>query len=82
MRLARNVKTFLVEAEAILGQPIQVISGEEEARIIYLGVAHTSNCDSNRLVIDIGGASTEISGGAGFSADVIVQSEYGLCDFS
>ncbi|MDX3772667.1 guanosine-5'-triphosphate,3'-diphosphate diphosphatase [Chromatiaceae bacterium AAb-1] len=60
LRLARNVTTFLKEAEAILGHKITVISGEEEARTIYLGVAHTSNSDSNRLVIDIGGASTEV----------------------
>ncbi|MGP9799389.1 guanosine-5'-triphosphate,3'-diphosphate diphosphatase [Rheinheimera sp. NSM] len=67
LRLAKNVKTFLKEAEAILGQKVTVISGEDEARIIYLGVAHTSNSDSNRLVIDIGGASTEVVIGAGFT---------------
>ncbi len=67
LRLAHNVKTFLKEAEAILGQKITVISGQDEARIIYLGVAHTSNSDNNRLVIDIGGASTEIVIGRGFT---------------
>lgn len=67
LRLAQNVKVFLQEAEAILGQQVQVISGEDEARIIYLGVAHTSNSDSNRLVIDIGGASTEVVIGQGFT---------------
>ena len=67
LRLAKNVKTFLKEAEAILGQKVTVISGEDEARIIYLGVAHTSNSDTNRLVIDIGGASTEVVIGAGFN---------------
>lgn len=66
LRLARNVNIFLKEAEAILNHPITVISGEEEARTIYLGVAHTSNSDSNRLVIDIGGASTELIIGQGF----------------
>jgi exopolyphosphatase / guanosine-5'-triphosphate,3'-diphosphate pyrophosphatase len=67
LRLAKNVKTFLKEAEAILGQKVTVISGEDEARTIYLGVAHTSNSDCNRLVIDIGGASTEVVIGAGFN---------------
>lgn len=67
LRLARNVRTFLTEAEKILGHHIDVISGEEEARLIYLGVAHTSNCEANRLVIDIGGASTEIVVGRGFN---------------
>ncbi|MDP4535669.1 guanosine-5'-triphosphate,3'-diphosphate diphosphatase [Alkalimonas collagenimarina] len=65
LRLARNVKTFLHDAEHILGHPIRVISGDEEARIIYQGVAHTSSCEQNRLVIDIGGASTEIIVGQG-----------------
>ncbi len=81
LRLARNVKTFLLEAEAILGQPIQVISGEEEARIIYLGVAHTSNCDSNRLVIDIGGASTEIIVGQGFQPMLLSSLNMGCVTF-
>lgn len=67
LRLAHNVKVFLAEAEKILGHRIEVISGEEEARLIYLGVAHTSSSDSNRLVIDIGGASTEMVIGHGFS---------------
>lgn len=67
LRLAHNVKVFLAEAEKILGHRIEVISGEEEARLIYLGVAHTSSCNSNRLVIDIGGASTEVVVGTGFS---------------
>lgn len=65
LRLARNVKTFLSEASRILGHPINVISGEEEARLIYMGVAYTSSNDLNRLVIDIGGASTEVIVGAG-----------------
>ncbi len=67
LRLAHNVKVFLTEAEKILGHHIEVISGEEEARLIYLGVAHTSSCNSNRLVIDIGGASTEVVVGFGFA---------------
>lgn len=67
MRLARNVPLFLQEAERILGHKIEVISGEEEARLIYLGVAHTSSTEHNRLVIDIGGASTEMVVGHGFS---------------
>lgn len=67
LRLARNVPVFLQEAERILGHKIEVISGEEEARLIYLGVAHTSSTEHNRLVIDIGGASTEMVVGYGFS---------------
>ncbi len=65
LRLATNVDKFLLKAEQILGQPIQVISGKEEAQIIYKGVAFTSSSDQKRLVIDIGGASTELVAGEG-----------------
>lgn len=81
LRLAQNVKVFLQEAEQILGHKVQVISGEEEARIIYLGVAHTSNSDSNRLVIDIGGASTEIVIGRGFSSTLLSSLNMGCVTF-
>ncbi|CAM5197572.1 guanosine-5'-triphosphate,3'-diphosphate pyrophosphatase [Alishewanella longhuensis] len=81
LRLAQNVKTFLQEAEAILGQKVQVISGEDEARIIYLGVAHTSNSESNRLVIDIGGASTEVVIGQGFTPKLLSSLNMGCVTF-
>ncbi|MBO1254593.1 guanosine-5'-triphosphate,3'-diphosphate pyrophosphatase [Alteromonas sp. 5E99-2] len=60
LRLARNAGTFIDRAETILNHKLRVISGEEEARQIYLGVAYTSANQGNMLVIDIGGASTEI----------------------
>lgn len=60
LRLATNAQVFIDKAEAILGHKLAVISGEEEARQIYLGVAYTSANQGNTLVIDIGGASTEI----------------------
>lgn len=47
------------------GTPVQVISGEEEARLIYRGVAHTTGGADQRLVVDIGGASTELVTGTG-----------------
>lgn len=60
LRVAKNAPQFLVEAEAALGFPIEVIAGREEARLIYLGVAHTlPNPDTQHLVVDIGGGSTE-----------------------
>lgn len=60
LRKAKNSSEFLDRAEAALGHPIDVISGHEEARIIYLGVAHSLADDTGRrLVIDIGGGSTE-----------------------
>ena len=59
---------FLPRAEAKLGHPIEVIAGREEARLIYLGVAHDLAAGTERrLVVDIGGGSTEIIVGLGFS---------------
>jgi exopolyphosphatase / guanosine-5'-triphosphate,3'-diphosphate pyrophosphatase len=61
LRVAKNAGDFLRVAEAALGFPIEVIAGREEARLIYLGAAHdTPTCEGHRLVIDIGGGSTEI----------------------
>jgi len=60
LRMARNSDTFLLEAEQALGHPIEIIAGREEARLIYLGVAGSIADDrGQRLVIDIGGGSTE-----------------------
>jgi exopolyphosphatase/guanosine-5'-triphosphate,3'-diphosphate pyrophosphatase len=60
LRVAKNAGDFVREAEATLGYPIEVIAGREEARLIYLGVAHyLPPANHNRLVVDIGGGSTE-----------------------
>lgn len=60
LRVAKNAPQFLAQAEATLGFPIEVIAGREEARLIYLGVAHTlPNQRIRHLVVDIGGGSTE-----------------------
>lgn len=60
LRVARNASDFLIKAEAALGFPIEIIAGHEEARLIYLGVANSLPAsDNNRLIIDIGGGSTE-----------------------
>jgi exopolyphosphatase/guanosine-5'-triphosphate,3'-diphosphate pyrophosphatase len=69
LRRARNSEAFLADAQAALGHPIEVISGREEARLIYLGVAHSSAQDTGRrLVVDIGGGSTELIIGQQFDA--------------
>ncbi len=61
LRKAKNSTKFLQKAEAALGHPIEIISGVEEARIIYLGVSHDlAGDDSQRFVMDIGGGSTEL----------------------
>ena len=67
LREARNRDEFLSRANNILGFPIDVISGREEARLIYLGVAKMlPQSDERRLVADIGGRSTELILGQGF----------------
>ena len=68
LRHARRKRWFLEHARAALGHPIEIISGLEEARLIYSGVAHTSPMSPDkRLVIDIGGGSTEAVIGEGFN---------------
>ncbi|HUY84560.1 MAG TPA: Ppx/GppA family phosphatase, partial [Steroidobacteraceae bacterium] len=67
LRSARRKRWFLERARAALGHPIEIISGLEEARLIYSGVAHTTPLNPDkRLVVDIGGGSTEIVIGQGF----------------
>ena len=67
LRRAKRKRWFLEHARAALGHPIEIISGLEEARLIYSGVAHTSPMSPDkRLVIDIGGGSTEVVIGEGF----------------
>ncbi len=61
LREARNRDVFLTQARKVLGFPIEVIAGREEARLIYLGVSHLlPDSDERRLVVDIGGRSTEL----------------------
>ncbi|HUQ52357.1 MAG TPA: exopolyphosphatase [Gammaproteobacteria bacterium] len=67
LRRAENSDAFLAKAEEALGHPVEVISGIEEARLIYLGVSHhTDSTDGANLVIDIGGGSTELIIGEGY----------------
>ena len=65
LREAVNSEVFLARAQAILGVPVDIIGGLEEARLIYLGVNHLQPCAQQRLVVDIGGRSTELVLGEG-----------------
>ncbi|HUM92427.1 MAG TPA: exopolyphosphatase, partial [Candidatus Competibacter sp.] len=59
LRQARNSAEFLQRAEEVLGHDVEIISGQEEARLIYLGVAHSvADTPGRRLVVDIGGGTT------------------------
>ncbi|MEG0341905.1 exopolyphosphatase [Acinetobacter sp. TY2] len=60
LRQAKNGQEFIQKAAEILPKPIEIIAGREEARLIYLGVSHTMANSGRRLVIDIGGGSTEL----------------------
>ena len=66
LRVATNANEFLLAAEKAIGYPIEIISGEEEARLIYMGIANQLAIPGERrLVIDIGGGSTELILGRG-----------------
>ena len=84
MRIAQNASQFMPLLEKAIGYPIEIISGEEEGRLIYMGVAKVlANPAENRLVIDIGGGSTEVILGRGqeilkvgsFSVGTVKQSQ-------
>ncbi|MEO5764853.1 MAG: Ppx/GppA phosphatase family protein [Casimicrobiaceae bacterium] len=81
-RVATNATQFLEEAEAALGFPIDIISGHEEARLIYLGVAHVLPPSREpRLVIDIGGGSTEFIIGRGLDAERLESLKMGCVTY-
>jgi exopolyphosphatase/guanosine-5'-triphosphate,3'-diphosphate pyrophosphatase len=76
LREARNRNAFLLRAQEALGFPIEIISGREEARLIYAGVARLQPSDERRLVIDIGGRSTELILGQG--SQPLVAESFGV----
>lgn len=83
LRVAKNGKEFLKTAEAALGFPIEVIAGQEEARLIYAGVAHSLPFDGQRrLVIDIGGGSTEFIIGTNYTPQLLESVYVGCVRFS
>ncbi|MCC7183800.1 MAG: Exopolyphosphatase [Rhodocyclaceae bacterium] len=82
-RVAKNAAYFLLQAEAALGFPIEVIGGREEARLIYLGVAHTlPRPAEQQLVVDIGGGSTEFIIGANFVPQALESLYVGCVGYS
>lgn len=67
LRRAINNQEFLDQAKQVFPYPISIISGQEEARLIYSGVSHTQPETGRKLVVDIGGGSTEITIGDDFT---------------
>src|SRR3954471_10120005 len=83
LRVAKNATPFLREARSVLGFPIEVISGREEARLIYLGVSHSLPVAAHqRLVVDIGGGSTEFIIGTGFDPQLTESLYMGCVSYS
>ena len=83
LRQAHNRELFTEPAEAILGVPVDVIYGREEARLVYLGVAHTLADDElSRLVVDIGGGSTEFIVGQQFEPKRLESLQLGCVSYS
>ena len=83
LRVARNRQAFTLPARRILGTRVDVIYGREEARLVYLGVAHTLADDvSSRLVIDIGGGSTELIIGQKFEPQRLESLQMGCVSYA
>lgn len=82
LRQAVNTDEFIKKANDILPRPIEVISGREEARLIYLGVAGTQPSPKRRFVVDIGGGSTELIIGQGDDTILTESAQMGAVSFT
>ena len=82
LRQARNAAEFLKRAEQVIPYPIEIISGNEEARLIFMGVEHTQPEKGRKLVIDIGGGSTELVIGEDFEPKLVESRRMGCVSFA
>lgn len=83
LRVAKNAPSFLHQAEQALGFPIEVIAGREEARLIYVGVAHSlPDPHKRQLLVDIGGGSTEFIIGKSFEPQLLESLYMGCVSYS
>ena len=83
LRVAKNARPFLKLAQAALGFPIEIIAGREEARLIYIGVQHSlPPSKDKRLVVDIGGGSTEFSIGSAYKPVRLASLYMGCVSYS
>ncbi|MGL4448729.1 MAG: exopolyphosphatase, partial [Shewanella sp.] len=82
LRAASNSREFIQDAAKVLQHPIEIISGQEEARLIYQGVAHTQHITGRALVIDIGGGSTELIIGENFTPLALTSRKMGCVSFT
>ena len=83
LRRARDASDFMNDAQSILGKSIEIISGREEARLIFSAVSHTApEPDSQKLVVDIGGGSTELIIGKGFKPNLLESVNMGCVSYT
>ena len=83
LRRAHRKQSFLEKARNALGAPIEIVSGIEEARLIYSGVANTSPmAEGRRLVVDVGGGSTELIVGEALTPLTLESTQLGCVSFS
>jgi exopolyphosphatase / guanosine-5'-triphosphate,3'-diphosphate pyrophosphatase len=82
LRVAHNAQHFIERAKQLLGHPIEIISGLEEARLIYQGVSHTQHTQGRMLVIDIGGGSTELIIGEKYQPVALTSRKMGCVTFT
>ena len=82
MRVAKNGEEFLRKAEKALGADIEIISGNEEARLIYLGISEHNFFKDVTLVIDVGGGSTEVIIGEGETPKVLRSMKIGCANMA
>ncbi|RWR00808.1 exopolyphosphatase [[Pantoea] beijingensis] len=82
LRQAVNAEDFLQRAADVIPYPIEVISGQEEARLIFMGVEHTQPEKGRKLVIDIGGGSTELVIGEDFEPRLVESRRMGCVSFA
>ncbi|OBW92318.1 exopolyphosphatase [Gallibacterium salpingitidis] len=82
LRRAENSDEFLEAAKKVFPFPIRIISGAEEAKLIYLGVSHTQPENGRKFVVDIGGGSTEMIIGKGFTPELAESRHMGCVSFT
>ncbi len=81
LRRAKNAREFLRQARIVFPYPIEIISGNEEARLIFVGIGSNSSYSGERLIFDIGGGSTEFAIGSGTEAKITKSIQMGCVSY-
>lgn len=81
LRRAKNAREFLRQARKVFPFPIEIISGNEEARLIFVGIGSNSSYVDKRLIFDIGGGSTEFAVGSGTEASITKSTQMGCVSY-